>query len=75
MSRSAVEMLVPVMDGDKLTARWLMPIERERLQGIPDNHTLVEGSTDIKRDKAVGNGMSVEVIGWILKRIELGLAR
>jgi site-specific DNA-cytosine methylase len=52
-----------VWDGDNL--RVLTPVEYERLQGIPDNHTNIPGATDILRWKAIGNAMSVPVVKWV----------
>lgn len=56
--------------------RRLTPIECERLQGLPDNWTLVENEDDINslRYKAIGNAVSVPVVRWIASRIynELG---
>lgn len=59
-----------VQDGRirRLTAR-----EWERLQGIPDDHTLIEfegaDATPAQRKKAVGNGLAVPVVRWIGKRL------
>lgn len=80
--------------------RRLTPVECERLQGLPDNWTLIPwrgnraepdysetvawlishglspeeaadlaGVPDGPRYRAIGNGMALDVIGWILKRI------
>ena len=54
--------------------RRLTPIECERLQGFPDNWTLVphrgKPAADGPRYKAIGNSMAVPVMRWIGKRIE-----
>ena len=54
--------------------RRLTPIECERLQGFPDNWTLVnhrsKPAADGPRYKAIGNSMAVPVIRWICKRIQ-----
>lgn len=51
---------------DGRVVRKLTPVEYERLQGIPDNHTLVdEKTTDNERWKAIGNSMAVPVVRWI----------
>lgn len=47
--------------------RKLTPIERERLQTLPDGYTA--GASDAKRYKALGNGWTVEVITHILKSL------
>lgn len=57
--------------------RRLTPIECERLQGFPDNHTQIpyrNKSADLCPDgpryAACGNSMAVPVMAWIGKRIE-----
>jgi DNA (cytosine-5)-methyltransferase 1 len=56
-----------------LVVRYLTPLECERLQGIPDNHTLIPwrkgDAADGPRYKAVGNGMAVPCVAWIVKRM------
>lgn len=59
------------------SVRRLTPIECERLQGFPDNHTQIpwrnkpaEDCPDGHRYKAVGNSMAVPVMRWIGKRIQ-----
>ncbi len=56
--------------------RRLTPIECERLQGFPDNHTLIpwrnkgiDDCPDGPRYKAIGNSMAVPVMRWIGERI------
>ncbi|EBL8291873.1 DNA cytosine methyltransferase [Salmonella enterica] len=56
--------------------RRLMPVEYERLQGFPDNHTRIpwrkkpeQDCPDIHRYKALGNSMPVPVIRWLGERI------
>lgn len=57
------------------TVRRLTPRECERLQGFPDDYTLIDyrgkPAADGPRYKALGNSMAVPVIRWILNRIEL----
>ena len=54
--------------------RRLTPVECERLQGFPDNYTLVDyrgaSAADGPRYKALGNAMNVNEIRWVLQRIE-----
>lgn len=54
--------------------RRIMPVEAERLQGLPDRYTDVphgnKPAADGPRYKAIGNGMAVPVIAWLLKRID-----
>jgi DNA (cytosine-5)-methyltransferase 1 len=54
--------------------RRLTPRECERLQGFPDDYTLVtyrnKPAADGPRYKALGNSMAVPVVRWILERIE-----
>jgi len=53
--------------------RRLTPVECERLQGFPDNWTLVphrgKPAADGPRYKAIGNSMAVPVMRWIGERI------
>ncbi|MCC8379070.1 DNA cytosine methyltransferase [Xenorhabdus sp. PB30.3] len=56
--------------------RRLTPVECERLQGFPDNHTRIpwngktaENCPDGHRYRAIGNSMAVPVMSWIGKRI------
>jgi site-specific DNA-cytosine methylase len=56
-------------------ARWLTPIEAERLQGFPDDYTLIpyrnKLAADGPRYKAMGNSMAVPVMRWIGERIQM----
>jgi DNA (cytosine-5)-methyltransferase 1 len=60
-----------VCDGGRL--RNFTPRERERLQGFPDDYTLIEfrgkPAKDSPRCKALGNSMAVPVMRWIGQRI------
>ncbi|KFC13144.1 DNA adenine-methylase, partial [Trabulsiella guamensis ATCC 49490] len=63
-----------------LHVRRLTPIECERLQGFPDNHTLIgwrgkdaDECPDGPRYKAIGNSMAVPVMRWIGERIAAAL--
>lgn len=55
--------------------RRLTPREAERLQGFPDDFTLIpyrgKPAADGPRYKALGNSMAVPVIRWLGERIEL----
>lgn len=51
--------------------RRLMPLECERLQGMPDNWTLIPGASDSARYMAIGNSMAVPVMRWIGERIQM----
>lgn len=64
-----------------MAVRRLTAVECERLQGFPDNHTLIpwRGKSaaecpDGPRYKAIGNSMAVPVMRWIGKRIASSLA-
>lgn len=54
--------------------RRLIPRECERLQGFPDDHTLVlsrgKPAADGPRYKALGNSMAVPVMAWIGRQID-----
>jgi DNA (cytosine-5)-methyltransferase 1 len=59
-----------------LTVRRLTPCECERLQGFPDDYTLIpwrkkqaEDCPDGPRYKALGNSMAVNCMAWIGERI------
>ncbi|MFT0939698.1 phage N-6-adenine-methyltransferase [Enterobacter hormaechei] len=63
-----------------MSVRRLTPIECERLQGFPDNHTLISWRgkdaaecPDGPRYKAIGNSMAVPVMRWIGERIASAL--
>ncbi len=55
--------------------RRLTPRECERLQGFPDDYTLIQfrgkPAADGPRYRALGNSMAVPVIYWIGRRIEV----
>ena len=62
--------------------RRLTPLECERLQGFPDNHTQVpfkgksvEGCPDSPRYTAMGNSMAVPVMRWLGKRVHAEVFR
>lgn len=54
---------------DDAAVRRLTPRECERLQGFPDDWTLIPGASDSKRYKAIGNSVAVPVIEWIGRRL------
>lgn len=67
--------LTPRPDGSRQVRR-LTPVERERLQGFPDNFTRIpwngrpeEECPDGPRVHAIGNSMTVPVIRWLGERI------
>ena len=55
--------------------RRLTPRECERLQGFPDDYTLIphrgKPAADGPRYKAMGNSMAVPVMRWIGERIQM----
>jgi DNA (cytosine-5)-methyltransferase 1 len=57
-----------------MTVRRLTPRECERLQGFPDDYTLIpwrgKPAPDGPRYKALGNSMAVPVMAWIGRRIK-----
>ena len=62
--------------------RRLTPRECERLQGLPDDYTLIpwrgkpaEECPDGPRYKAIGNSKAIPVVRWIGKRIQAQLDR
>lgn len=63
---------------DTWSVRKLTPIECERLQGFPDNHTRIpwrnkaeEDCPDGPRYKAAGNSMPTTVMKWLGQRIQI----
>lgn len=44
--------------------------EWERLQGLPDDYTKLEGWSDRARRTAIGNSFAVPVVRWIANRID-----
>jgi len=59
----------------RMAIRRLTPRECERLQGIPDDYTLIpyrgKPAADGPRYRAIGNSMAVPVMRWIGERIQL----
>lgn len=53
--------------------RTFTPVECERLQGMPDHHTLVPGASDSTRYHAIGNSLPVPVVRWIGERVWMAL--
>ena len=49
--------------------RKLTPTECERLQGLPDGYTDINGASDSKRYKALGNGMAHPCALYVLQQI------
>lgn len=64
-------------DGPRWRVRRLMPVECERLQGMPDHYTQVpyrgKPAADAPRYKAIGNSMAVPCVAWIGTRLLLVL--
>ena len=55
------------------SVRRLTPLEAERLQGFPDGWTDIEGATDSKRFKAIGNSIALPFWIHLAKRFaEIG---
>ena len=56
--------------------RRLTPVECERLQGMPDDHTMIpwrgrNGAPDGPRYKALGNSMASNAMEWLGERISM----
>jgi len=58
----------------KNDGRWdirkLLPVEYERLQGMPDGYSHIKGASTTARYSAVGNSLAVPVVRWIGERIQ-----
>jgi DNA (cytosine-5)-methyltransferase 1 len=69
-TRATTVAVVPAM-----AVRRLTPRECERLQGFPDDYTLIKyrnkPAADGPRYKAIGNSMAVPVMRWIGQRIAM----
>jgi DNA (cytosine-5)-methyltransferase 1 len=54
-----------------------MPVECERLMGLPDHYTRVPYrgrlATDTPRYKAIGNAMAVPCMAWLARRLQHAL--
>jgi len=61
--------------GTLAVVRRLTPRECERLQGMPDDYTLIpyrgKPAADGPRYRVIGNSMAVPVMRWIGERIQL----
>lgn len=64
-----------VLHQQAMSVRRLTPRECERLQGFPDDYTLVtyrnKPAADGPRYKALGNSMAVPVMRWIGERLAM----
>ena len=78
-SANKADTLVVKLQNHGSVVRRLTPRECERLQGFPDDHTLIpwkgKPATDGHRYKALGNSMAVPVMRWIGERIQQEDAR
>jgi DNA (cytosine-5)-methyltransferase 1 len=72
-SKASSGQMVDFTIGYKSSVRRLTPRECERLQGFPDDYTLIpyrnRMAADGPRYKAMGNSMAVPVMRWIGERI------
>jgi DNA (cytosine-5)-methyltransferase 1 len=59
--------------------RRLMPVECERLQGIPDHYTQIpyrgRPAADAPRYRVIGNSMAVPCMAWLGRRLQSALAK
>lgn len=66
--------LPAVADWSQWRVRRLMPLECERLQGMPDDYTLVpyrgRPASDAARYRAIGNSMAVPCMSWLGHRLK-----
>ena len=66
-------------DASNWHVRRLLPLECERLQGLPDNYTLVTyrgyPAADGPRYRAIGNSIAVPCVAWIGRRLIEVLSR
>lgn len=66
-----------VIERENATVRRLLPLECERLMGMPDDYTKIPWKgmpesecPDAPRYKALGNSMAVNVMAWVGRRIQ-----
>lgn len=59
----------PLAVAQQWVVRRLIPLECERLFGMPDSWTAIRGSSDSSRYTALGDSMAVPVMRWIGERI------
>lgn len=75
---SGVPFVASRVDGRPVVRRFT-PRECERLQGLPDDHTLVlyrkKPASDGPRYKSIGNSIAVPVLRWIGRRLAAEHAR
>jgi len=61
--------LINELKTEIIGVRRLTPIECERLQGFPDNFSLVGNAKDTKRYAAIGDAVTVPVAKWIGEKL------
>ncbi len=62
--------ILVLLHNQEIHTRRYSPVECEHLQTVPTNYTKVKGVSKTQRLKLLGNGMTVDVICWILSHIE-----
>lgn len=64
-------MVLPRPPAAPTHVRRLTPVEAERLQGWPDDHTAPPGlkASDTRRYAAIGDGITAPVMEWLGRRI------
>jgi DNA (cytosine-5)-methyltransferase 1 len=71
--RTAVNQVVAAPDQSTYRVRRLTPVECERLQGWPDDHTRYDDQgrelSDSARYKMIGNGISAPVAQWLCQNV------
>ena len=69
---------IEVADDDNapsvLLIRRLTPVECERLQGLKDDYTNVPGASDAARYRAIGNGVAIPCVEYLMRGIALAAA-
>ena len=63
----------PLVSSSTMAVRRLLPVECERLQGLPDDHTRWDADgnelSDSARYRMIGNSVAVPVVRWIAERM------
>lgn len=75
LSKSHSHAIGMAKGNQEMQVRKLTPREGERLQGFPDDYTLIPYRKGLAKDgpryKAIGNSMAVNVMRWIGDRIDM----
>lgn len=69
LTKKYVQWLMGLRRGAEVLFRYPSARELERLQGFPDDYTLIPGASHKSRSESLGNSMSIQVMRWLGERI------